>query len=111
MVEVRRGGGIEGWKGEGKRRGRGEEREEGDGVERWEGRLNRNGKEGGGMGEGRGVWKVAFWNVARMGNKDKDFWRGLKEWDVMTSEIWVNEKGWRKMRGRLSVGHEWEYSM
>lgn len=44
MMEVRRGGGIEGWKGEGKRRGRGEEREEGDGVERWEGRLNRNGK-------------------------------------------------------------------
>lgn len=66
------------------------------------------------MGEERGIWKVTFWNVAGMGyspTKDKDFWRGLKEWDVMTSEIWINEKGWRKMRGRLSVGHEWGYSI
>lgn len=28
-------------------------------------------------------WKVAFWNVARMGNKDKGFREIIEEWDVM----------------------------
>jgi len=32
--------------------------------------------------------------VAGLGNKDKGFWRGLEEWDVMVLiETWVEEKG------------------
>jgi len=30
-----------------------------------------------------GGWRVAFWNVAGMYNKDRDFWEKLREWDVM----------------------------
>jgi len=30
--------------------------------------------------EGRGI---AFWNVARLENKDRDFWRDLKRWNAM----------------------------
>lgn len=37
---------------------------------------------------------MVFWNVAGLGNKDGDFWKGLKEWDVLVlSETWVDEKG------------------
>lgn len=32
--------------------------------------------------------------MAGLGNKDKEFWEGLKDWDVtVTSETWVDEKG------------------
>ena len=32
---------------------------------------------------GRRGWRIAFWNIARMRNKDRDFWRGIMEWDVI----------------------------
>jgi len=32
------------------------------------------------------VRKIAFWNVAGLGNKDREFWKGLKEWDVIVME-------------------------
>lgn len=36
------------------------------------------------------TWKV--WNVARLGNKD--FWEGLKDWDVIVmSETWTEKGG------------------
>lgn len=51
-------------------------------------------------------WKVVFWNVAGLGNKDGDFWKGLREWDVLVlSETWVNEKGWVRVRRKLPGGH------
>lgn len=55
-----------------------EERGEGDyQVERGEqGRR----KEGKGWG---GEWKIMYWNITRLANKDKEFWVGLKEWDVV----------------------------
>lgn len=28
-------------------------------------------------------WRVAFWNVAGLTNKDREFWESLKNWDVM----------------------------
>jgi len=60
------------------------------------------------MEEREGIWKVAFWNVAGLVNKDKDFWRGIKEWDVVTlSETWVDEKGWSRVRGKMPRGYEW----
>lgn len=47
-------------------------------------------------------WKVVFWNVAELGNKDKEFWEELKRWDVMLLfETWVEEKEWRGIREKL----------
>lgn len=51
----------------------------------WEGKeisSKREGKEREGGREKRGVFKT-FWNVAGLLNKDKEFWRGPEEWDVM----------------------------
>lgn len=30
-------------------------------------------------------WKVIFWNVAGLRNKDRDFWKGLEYWDAALS--------------------------
>lgn len=42
-------------------------------------------KEGmiGGKGKTEGEWRIAFWNVTGLGNKDKEFWLGLRDWDVV----------------------------
>jgi len=42
----------------------------------WMDRVERKGIE---EKENEGYIKVAFWNVAGLGNKDKEFWRGLEE--------------------------------
>lgn len=56
----------------------------------------------------RGIWETAFWNVVRMSNKNRDFWIGLGEWDVITlTEMWVDGKRWKKVRKKLSEGYEW----
>jgi len=37
---------------------------------------------------------VAFWNVAGLTNKDKEFWKQPKKWEVVVlMETWVEEKG------------------
>lgn len=47
-------------------------------------------------------YKITFWNVAELTNKDSSLWKGLEEWDIMVlSEIWLDRKGWEKLRGRL----------
>lgn len=52
----------------------------------------REGKKGG--KRKKNIYKIAFWNVAGLRNKDKEFWQGLREWDVMMlSETWVDRKG------------------
>lgn len=52
-------------------------------------------------------WKVIFWNVARLRNKDRDFWKELEYWDVIVlSETWVDEIGWERIRGNLSKGYK-----
>lgn len=49
-----------------------------------------------------GVVKIAFWNVAEVGNKDEGFWKRMVEWDiVIMSEMWMEKKGWQRMKGRL----------
>lgn len=43
-------------------------------------------------------WKVIFWNVAGLRNKDRDFWKGLEYWDVIVlSETWVDEIRWERI--------------
>lgn len=52
-------------------------------------------------------FKIVFWNVAGLGNKDKNFIERIKEWDlVIMSETWVENKGWESIRKRLPRGFE-----
>jgi len=59
--------------------------------------------------EAEDEWKVMFWNVAGLRNKDVEFWKGLKNWDVIVfSETWVEEKSWDKVRKSLPRGFVWK---
>lgn len=40
----------------------------------------------------RGSYRIAFWNVAGLGKKDEEFWRGLEDVVVM-SETWRKRDG------------------
>lgn len=52
-----------------------------------------------GENEGKRNWKAAFWNVAGLANKNKEFWKGLKNWNVIVlSETWVEKKVEKKLR-------------
>ncbi|EZA51537.1 hypothetical protein X777_09784 [Ooceraea biroi] len=55
------------------------------------------------------VYKIAFWNVAGLMNKDEEFWKKLIGWDIMClSETWVEEKEWERVRNKLPKGYIWE---
>lgn len=104
---------------EGRGRSRGSRRRAEEGneevKERVEGGAWRDGRE-----EGEEEWteekrgeeggtKVIFWNVARLRNKDTDFWKGLKDWDIMLFvETWVDRKGWERVKEMLPKGYVWE---
>ena len=73
-------------------------------------KLRRKKEEGGRekQGEERKSWRIAFWNIARATNKDKEFWKGLEEWEVVVLlETWVKEKRWDSVRRRLPEGYRW----
>ncbi|XP_066582662.1 golgin subfamily A member 6-like protein 22 [Prorops nasuta] len=66
------------------------------------------GGEGGGRKEKKEGIKIAFWNVAGVTNKEEDFWNKVKEWDVVGMvETWVEEKGWKGIKGKLPRGYKW----
>lgn len=45
--------------------------------------------------------------MARIGNKDKEFWRYIKRFEFISlSETWVDEKSWEIWRERLPKLHE-----
>ena len=72
-------------------------------------RGEREGRLGGEIKEGKGRYKVAFWNVAGVRNKDQEFWKGLEEWEVVVmTETWVEEREWEYVRARLPKDYEWE---
>ncbi|EZA53802.1 hypothetical protein X777_06866 [Ooceraea biroi] len=53
--------------------------------------------------------KMVFWNVAGMKkNKDKDFWKGLEEWDVIVlMETRIEEGVWNWLEMRLPKNYIW----
>lgn len=54
-------------------------------------------------------WKMAFWNIAGLKGKDKEFYKRLERWDVMMlMETWVREKGWQRIEERLPGGYVWK---
>lgn len=80
--------------------------------EREERLVNGKGKnwmeEGGKDREGGRIWKIAFWNVAGIGNKDRDFWQRIREWDIISiMETWLDKKKWEEIRGRLPREYRW----
>lgn len=51
-------------------------------------------------------WKVAFWNVA--GNKEGEFWEGIREWKVVVmTETWMEEKRWDRVKNKLPKEYGW----
>lgn len=47
--------------------------------------------------------------MAGLRNKDREFWEGLREWDVITpTETWTDGKGWNRVREGLPGGYVWE---
>lgn len=47
--------------------------------------------------------------MAGLKNKDKDFWEGLREWEVIVLiETWMEEGEWGKWRDRLPEGFKWK---
>lgn len=51
---------------------------------------------------------MGFWNVVGLAGKDKEFWRSLRDWDVMVlSETWTDVKNWERIRRKLSIGYVW----
>lgn len=56
-----------------------------------------------------GYRKIIFWNVAGVYNKDKEFWRYIRKFDMVSlSETWVEEKGREKLLESLPKGFKWE---
>jgi len=52
-----------------------------------------------------------FWNVAGIGNKDREFWGYVRRFDLVSlCETWVDEKGWEGLKEKLPETHEWECS-
>lgn len=76
-------------------------------------RDREEGSEREGLQEKRGkkkteVYKIRFWNVAGLRNKDKEFWMSPKEWDVIVViETWLDGNGWKVMNGNYKKGYEW----
>ena len=40
-------------------------------------------------GDGRrgGRWKIVFWNIAEMENKDREFWKDMENWGIMGHNV------------------------
>lgn len=52
---------------------------------------------------------ILFWNIAGIGNKDKEFWKYIIEFDFISlRETWTNEVGWNRIKGKLPNTHVWE---
>jgi len=50
---------------------------------------------------------IMFWNIASISNKDKDFWKYVRNFDFISlCETWLEENEWKKVKGRLPSSHK-----
>lgn len=50
------------------------------------------------MARGKG-YKIVFYNVAGLGNKDRNFWEILEDWDIIVcTETCVKERSWKRTK-------------
>lgn len=107
VVVLGRGGrGTKGWEWEEKE---GTDTGGREGGGKWEEGIGKEevGK-GGEREKTREDWKVCFWNVGGLGNKDKDFWDGLDKWDVVVLiETWMDKRGWKRRSKKMPKGFKW----
>ena len=55
-------------------------------------------------------FKVCFWNVAGLLNKDIDFWNYVKTMDLLAlTETWIDEKLGEKFYSKLPQEFKWEW--
>lgn len=53
--------------------------------------------------------KIIFWNTAGIGNKDEEFWKYLREFDIINlTETWIELKNWKKAEKWLPKEFMWE---
>lgn len=63
--------------------------------------MNKEKKEGGKRGNRKeeGGWRIGFWNIAGLRNKDEKFWKEIGRWEVIVLvETWLDKKGWEKVK-------------
>ncbi|CAG5071462.1 Protein of unknown function, partial [Cotesia congregata] len=57
----------------------------------------------------KSTYKICFWNVAGVKNKEEDFWLWLRNWDIVVLfETWVNNKKWLDVRESWEKGFRWD---
>lgn len=55
---------------------------------------------------------MAFWNVAGVGGKGREFWKEMTEWDIIVmTETWLEQKGWEILRGRTPRSYRWKVQL
>lgn len=43
--------------------------------------------------------EMVIWNVAGIKNEDREFWEGLREWDILIfCETWLDRKRWERIK-------------
>lgn len=53
--------------------------------------------------------RIIFWNVAGIGNKDEDFWRYIRNYDIVNlSETSTEAKNWKRIEKWLPKEFRWE---
>lgn len=53
--------------------------------------------------------EIIFWNTAGIGNKDEEFWKYLREFDIINlTETWIELKNWKKAEKWLPKEFMWE---
>lgn len=53
--------------------------------------------------------RLIFWNVAGIGNKDEEFWKYIKNYDIVNlSETWAETKNWKRIEKWLLKEYRWE---
>ncbi|CAD6216275.1 GSCOCG00011331001-RA-CDS, partial [Cotesia congregata] len=73
------------------------------------GKKGKGGKKTGEKGVGTSTFRIGFWNVAGIKNKEEDFWRGLRNWDVVVlTETWINNKNWVEIKDSWKKGENWD---
>ena len=61
-------------------------------------------------GERKEGLKLCFWNIAGIGNKNRDVWRYLESYDVIgLVETWLEQKSEENLKSKLSEMFNWWY--
>lgn len=53
--------------------------------------------------------RIIFWNVSGLGNKNEDFWKYIKKFDIINlAETWTEMKNWKRIEKWLPKEYRWE---